>query len=525
MSSESGPQDMLMRDFLQLQAQKWQDKTFLYYEDESLSYRDMNLQSNQVANGLLDLGVSKGEKVGLLLANHPNYILIRYALAKMGGVLVPINTALKGEGLTYIINHSDISTLIIGEQFWPNVKEVMDRLKQLKRIIIAAAEKPPDYDFAPPLNLFIDLISANVEAPEIEIKPDDMAVILYTSGTTGPPKGVVFNQITPMFNKRPSRYQPDDVIYTCLPLFHANALALTVQMAFDVGASVALGKGFSAANFWDETRRYNATWTSLLGAMLPILYKQPEQENDADNPIKYVASAAAPKEIWRAFEKRFAVRLIEGYGAVDGAGALINADGPVGSIGKPAGWCEAKVVDDSGKEVGPDTAGQLLTRIKGEDYRVTYYKDEKATQEKNRDGWVLSGDYVYYDQDGYFFFVDRQSEAIRRRGENISSWEVEKVINRHPDVFESAVFGVASELGEEDVMAMIVPQPGKTIEPLELIKWCEDKLAYFMIPRFIEFAEKIEKTGTQRARKSELKKRGVTGNTWDLEQSGYKIKR
>ncbi len=484
----------------------------------------MNLRSNMIANGLLDLGVEKGEKVGLLLGNHPDYILTRFALAKSGAVLVPINTALKGESLTYIVEHSDIKTLIAGEQFWPVLNEVLADLKKVKRVIIASKEPLPDYNLKPQLYLFDHIISDIDSMPEVVIEPDDMAAILYTSGTTGPPKGVVFNQVTPMFNKRPSRYQADDVVYTCLPLFHANALALTVQMAFDVGASVALGKKFSAANFWDETRRYGATWVSLLGAMLPILYKQPEKEDDADNPVKYVASAAAPKEIWRAFEKRFNVRLIEGYGAVDGAGALINAEGRLGSIGKPADWCEAKVVDEKGKEVGPNKVGLLLTRIKDENYRVTYYKDEEATKEKNKDGWVLSGDYVYYDQDGFYYFVDRQSEAIRRRGENISSWEVEKVINQHPDVLESAVFGVASELGEEEVMAIVVCQPGKKIEPLDLIKWCEDRLAYFMIPRFIEFADNIEKTGTQRAQKSALKKRGVTNKTWDVEKSGYRVK-
>jgi len=525
MNNQSEPNNLLLRDFIRMQADKWNDKPFILYQNESLSYRDSDLRSNRIANGLLNVGVEKGDKVGLLLANHPDYVLIRFALAKTGGVLVPINTALKGEGLKYIIDHADISTLIVDEQLWPNVKNILEGLKKVKNLILAAEELPADYDRGPKLDKFSEIVSESTDLPEAALKPDDMAVILYTSGTTGPPKGVVFPHISPMFAKRPSRYKAEDVVYTCLPLFHANALALTVQMAFDVGATVALGKSFSAANFWDDTRRYNATWTSLLGAMIPILYKQPEKEDDPNNPVKYIASAAAPREVWRAFEQRFDVRLIEGYGAVDGAGALINSEGRVGSIGKPADWCEAKVVDDEGYEVEPGTTGQLMTRIKGENYRVTYYKDEEASANKNKDGWVLSGDYVYYDQDCFYYFVDRQSEAIRRRGENISSWEVEKVINQHPAVLEAAVFGVASELGEEEVMAMIVLQPGKAIDPLDIIKWCENKLAYFMVPRFIEFADKIEKTGTQRAQKNKLKQRGVTDNTWDLTTTGYELKR
>lgn len=525
MKNQPEPNKLLLRDFIRVQADKWNDKPFILYQNELLSYRDSDLRSNSIANGLLNVGVEKGDRVGLFLDNQPDYVLLRFALAKMGGILVPINTALKEEGLTYIIDHADISTLIVGEQLWPNVKSILAGLKKVKNLILASADLPAGYDHEPKLYQLSEIVRESTDLPEAELKPDDMAVILYTSGTTGPPKGVVFPQISPMFAKRPSRYKAEDVVYTCLPLFHANALALTVQMAFDVGATVALGKSFSAAGFWDDTRRYNATWTSLLGAMIPILYKQPEKEDDANNPVKYIASAAAPREIWRAFEKRFNVNLIEGYGAVDGAGALINMEGRVGSIGSPADWCEAKVVDDDGNEVGPGITGQLMTRIKGENYRVTYYKDEEASSKKNQDGWVLSGDYVYYDQDGFFYFVDRQSEAIRRRGENISSWEVEKVINQHPAVLESAVFGVASELGEEEVMAIIILQAGETLEPLDIITWCETKLAYFMVPRFIEFADKIEKTGTQRAQKNKLKQRGVTENTWDLTASGYRLKR
>ncbi|MEM3486371.1 MAG: AMP-binding protein, partial [Candidatus Methanomethyliaceae archaeon] len=418
---------------------------------------------------------------------------------------------------------SDSETVIIGHQYWEQIEKVMPKLTKVKRIIISTAEAPPGYRLPANTISLDNIYSYNEALPEVTLAADDMARIMYTSGTTGIPKGVV--QFQPVMLP-PAHYKPEDIAYTCLPLFHQNAMVLTVQSALAAGAGMALGRRFSASKFWDETRRFGATWTSFIGAMITILYKQPPKESDGNNPVQFAFSGGAPRDIWQAFEKRFGLRLLEGYAAVDGAGVLENSEGIPGSIGKPFGLCEAKVVDNDGNQVGPNTIGELLTRIKGAaGYMVIYYKNEEETRKKNAGGWVWSGDLVYYDEDGNFFFVDRKKDALRRRGENVSSWEVERIINQHPDVLESAVFGVPSELGEDDIMAIIVPQPGKKPDPLSIIKWCDERMAYFMIPRYIEFWDSLEKTGTHRVQKVDLKKRGVTQETWDVEKSGFKISR
>ncbi|MDY6972174.1 MAG: AMP-binding protein [Thermodesulfobacteriota bacterium] len=520
-----------MRDIIQQSAEQYGDKTFLNFYDEKYSFREIRDLSNQIANGLIQLGVKKGDHVCIMMDNRPNYILSWFALNTMGAVMVPVNVFLKGEGLTYIIDHCDAETIIVGQQVWSTLNDIRPELKKLKRIIIDRGEEGDRFEMPTKTIDFSEIITDDKTQPKVTLSENDIGRILYTSGTTGVPKGVLI-KMGPRKDRQGlgNWYKPEDIIYTCLPLFHGNAQNLSTIPALNSGASLALGRRFSASRFWDEARQYNANWTSFLGTMISILHSQPEKPEDKEQPIRTVVAAATPKEIWKEFEDRFNLKIIEGYGSADGVGGMLNVDGRVGSIGKPLPSCEAKVVDDEGNEVGPDNVGELLLRPKDPELRklktfVHYYKNEDATLNKTEDGWVKSGDYVFYDSEGYFYFADRKNDFMRRRGENISSWEVENIINKHPDVLESAVFGVKSGLGEDDVMAIVVTHSTKELEPLDVVKWCEKRMAYFMVPRYIEFMDELPKTGTHRVKKVELKNRGVTDNTWDLENSGHKVKR
>jgi crotonobetaine/carnitine-CoA ligase len=255
-----------------------------------------------------------------------------------------------------------------------------------------------------------------------------------------------------------------------------------------------------------------------LGAMIPILMKQPERPDDADNPVRMVFSAACPASVWAAFEKRFGVHIIEGYAAVDGGGfAVVNMGAsPKGSIGKPT--TPIRIVDDDGKDVPVGQPGELLFQVDDAAQRkVEYYKNEEASSAKIREGWLHTGDLVHADEAGNLYFVDRKTDSLRRRGENISSWEVEREINAHPAVLESAIFGVPSDLGEDDVMAVVILKEGEKLTPEELIRHCEERMAKFMVPRYLEFRDALPKTETHRVQKSELKRAGVGPNTWDRE--------
>ena len=239
-------------------------------------------------------------------------------------------------------------------------------------------------------------------------------------------------------------------------------------------------------------------------------------------------SAAAPRTIWEEFERRFDVKIVELYSQTEG-GFLLNADakaaGKVGSMGKPSAGYEVKVVDEQDRELPPGAVGELIYRPAAGSTLTEYYKNPEATAEKTRGGWIRSGDLAYQDDDGYFFFVDRKNDFMRRRGENISSFEVEKIINSHPRVLESAAYAIPSELGEDEVMVALVLQPGAELDPLELIQYCEAHMAYFMIPRYVRIVDTFPKTGTERTMKYQLKSQGVTRDTWDREAAGYMLRR
>ena len=526
--------EVLLRDILDEKAEKLKDKTFLLFEDQKISFKELNERSNMVANGLLNLGIKKGDGVGLMMPNTPEFLYTFFGTQKIGAYVVPINIALKGEGLSYIINHSDSKALVVNHSYIDEYKSIRGDLKNIKHVIADTIEAPNDFEIPDDSIILSEILADNVESPSVQIDPESTSVIMYTAGTTGPPKGVVMR-----YNKAvggvpwgafkmggKAMVGRNDVLYTCLPLFHANALFLTTIRGLCAEVNVVLSRRFSASRFWDETRRYGATTFNSLGAMLSILMKQPEKENDAENPVKMILSAACPASIWENFEKRFNVKIFEAYASTDGGGfAVANyGNAPVGSMGKPVG-CEAKIVDDDGNEVSIGEVGELIFKvIDMKARRVEYYKDEKASEAVIRDGWLHTGDLVYSDEGGFLYYVDRKRDAIRRRGENIATYGIEKIIDNHPKVLESAVFGVPSELGEDEVMATVVLKPEQTLKSEEFIDYCEEKMAHFMVPRFVNFVDSLPKSKVERIRKFELKERGVTPTTWDREKEGYKLK-
>ena len=452
--------------------------------------------SRRAAAAFHELGITQGDRVCLMLGNRPEHVYAWLGLARLGAVAVPVNVHLKGEGLDYVLAHSG-AKLVLAEP------ELVGRLQTNIPVLTT-------------------LPGANGHPPEPDVPPEALAAILYTSGTTGPPKGVMLSHRAYLSS---ARYfaevmvgaGAEDTLYTTLPLFHINAQAHTVLPAIHLGATFALGARFSASGFWDDVRRQGATVFNSLAAMIPLLCKQPASERDRDHRARLTACAATPKDVWLEFERRFGVTIVEGYGLTETAGFCVaNPLGAVrvGSIGKPMSWIESKV-----------EANEILLRAKEADlFMEGYYRMPEATAEAMRGGWFHSGDAGRMDDDGYLYFVDRIKQSIRRRGENISSWEVEKVVNAHPQVLESAAVGHPSELGEEDVRIVVVPRPGETVDPLALVQWCEARMAYFMVPRYVEVRAALPKTATERVEKYKLKQAGV-GQAWDREVAGYRLRR
>jgi crotonobetaine/carnitine-CoA ligase len=307
-------------------------------------------------------------------------------------------------------------------------------------------------------------------------------------------------------------------------LFHINAQVFTVLTALLNDAQVVLSDRFSASAFWDEIRKYGATQFNYLGAVMTILAKQEPKENDHDNPVRIAFGAACPPDVMEQVEERFGLVCLEGFGMTE-IGIVIHDDmnaRRTGSCGRVLGeYYQVQLVDDDDVEVEVGKVGEIVVRSKRPYIMMTeYYKMPNETLETCRNLWFHTGDYAKKDEDGYFYFVDRKKDAIRRRGENISSFEVEKVINTHPQVLECAVFAVPSELGEDEVKVSVVLKEKQSLPFEELIEFCDERMAYFAIPRYVEFVAELPKTPTNRIEKYRLRELGITENTWDREKAG-----
>jgi crotonobetaine/carnitine-CoA ligase len=263
-------------------------------------------------------------------------------------------------------------------------------------------------------------------------------------------------------------------------------------------------------------RKYKVTTFNGLGAVLPILMKQPARPDDLDNQVRFVLSAGCPADMWTDFEERFGVQIYEAYGAVDGGGVVVINLGtaPVGSMGKPMG-AKIRLIDSEGKDVSPGTPGELICYVGNRKDSVEYYKNPEATSDKVRDGWLYTGDLVYKDGKGYVYFLGRNTESMRCKGENVSAYEVEQAILKHPDVLECAVYAVPSDLAEDDIMATLVPLEGKSIDPSTMPEFLSDKLAKFAVPRYYLVIDALPKTETHRIIKKDLESVGITDDTYD----------
>jgi carnitine-CoA ligase len=513
---------------LEARAEVSPDAPFVSFEDATLSYGEIVVRADRTAAGLAAMGVGEGTKVAVLLPNSTEILETWFACSLMGAVLVPVNTGLVGEGLRYILEHSEAELLVVDADLVEVLEAAFPIGDGLGRRFVRgdAAAAPSGYE------PYAALTEAGDHGPRAAVGPETLASILYTSGTTGLPKGVMnchnsYVTAALEFSRNYVRMREDDVLYTSLPLFHVNAQSLTTLGSVVSGRPMVLSPRFSASRFFAELAEHRATVFNYIGAMLTMLYKQPEGPHDAENAVRLTVGGAAPAELWRDFEKRFGLEVLEIYGLTESATFCCGSppdDIRPGRIGKPVGWAEVKVVDENDEELPAEVPGEIVVRSKVPDTIFQgYYKREDATEEAMRGGWFHTGDRGSRDADGYFAFIDRLKDSIRRRGENISSYEVERVVNSHPGVAESAAYGVPSDLGEDEVMVTVIPR-GEDVDPEELVAFCAERMAKFMVPRYVRVQDALPKTATQRVQKFELRKLGVEG-AWDRLESAEQIKR
>ncbi len=527
---DAGESYATLGDLVRGKAAKNGDRIALRFAAREISYTELDRETDRVANGLAQAGVGPGDRVACLLLNTPEFPLLWFGTAKRGAVLVPLNTALKGEILRYELADSAPTALVIDGRLWDAYAPFRDSLGIHNEWLAGPANTADPV--AAEVPSFDDLPTSESPAATPSVLPSDPVSIMYTSGTTGPPKGAIIphqKQITtPIEIGQRSRLDSTSVLFSALPLFHCNAQEMTVLTALLNDLTAALDERFHASTFWETAARYRASHVSLLIAMINVLYKQPERPSDRTHAVRTALTAGTTRAIWPDFERRFGLTIVELYGMTEcGCTTLMNPPDAirVGSVGTPLGFVEADVVDDDDRPVPPDTRGELVVRPTRPFTMFSGYlnKPEK-TVEAWRNLWFHTGDYVTRDAQGYYYFVDRKKDIIRRRGENLAPYDVETVLNRHPAVFESVVVGVPSPLGEEDVKAFVQLRPGADVEPKALFEFCVTNLPFFMVPKYIEFLEEIPKTANQKAQRFVLRgRRG--GIEHDRDQLGVVLVR
>ena len=439
---------------------------------------------------------------------------------------MPINIASRGAQLHHVLANSGARLWVVESDLLAAVNSI-DATGLAVETIWLVGEKPSGSDRGATL----PFPPAGEPVPKASLRPGDTLAILYTSGTTGPSKGVCCPHAQYFWwgvhSSELLEIVEGDTLLTTLPLFHTNALNAFFQ-ALLTGSTLVVEKRFSASGFWDSLARSGATVTYLLGAMVPILLSKDPTPQDKAHRVRLALAPGVPEQFHAAFFERFGMHLLEGYGSTEtnfviGVGL---SDQRPGTMGKVRAGFDARVVDDEDNELAPGQPGELILRADEPfAFATGYFGMSEKTVEAWRNLWFHTGDRVVRDADGYFRFVDRLKDAIRRRGENISSYEVEQVLLSHPLIETAAIYPVKSELAEDEVMAAIVVRPGAALLEVDLMRFCETRMAYFAVPRYVEFIDQLPVTENGKVQKFRLRERGVTPRTWDREAAGYKLAR
>ena len=505
-----------LTELLAGRASRHPDKLALIFKDRRWSYADFQREVDRVASGFLRIGVNRGDRIAFMLPNCAEFLFSVFATTKIGAVFVPLNPQYTAEEAEYVLNHSEASIVLTSPELFPLIESVRGKLGALKQVIVTGAG-----EFAGAQSWQTFLAGVSDQAPKIDIDSEELASITYTSGTTDRPKGVMLSQYAYAFAPRMRAegvgWNESDRVLCLLPLFHVNALCHMCIGMLSVGGSIVLTEKFSASRFWDEVKEFGITTSSLMWTIPQILLALPEKPTDRDNSLRLAVALLSP-EMHTRFEDRFGLTAVPSYSLTED---LLSVIGPqnmprekIGSCGVPLApdVHRIRIVDESGNDLPAGTPGEIVKQspviMKG------YFKNAEATAKALKDGWLYTGDLGYLDADGYLYFVDRVKDMVRRGDENISSEEVERVLNSHPQVAESAVIAVPDQIRGEEVKAYIVLKSAATpdsVPPEDIWNFCKPHLAAFKVPRFIEYRDELPKTPSSKVQKNILRDESKQG--------------
>lgn len=477
--------------------------------DEVRTYAELRTNANAVATALIGAGLEPGDRVALMMRNHPEYVETLIGASTAAVCIVPVDPRTRGEKLAFVLRDAGCRAVVCADYAVGAVAAVRGDVPSLERIwvLVTGEDGAPELaslDGNDALVPFSEVLADAGSLATVDVRLETGAEpwqIMYTSGTTGDPKGVVWENMR--FGMTAALgmlmgYQPDERPYTGLSLTHGNALAVTLGPSMTSGLRAVFSRRFTKSRLWDVTRAYGCTTFSLLGGMATALYSEPVRPDDADNPVRFVVSAGMPAAIWQAFEQRFGVDVFEWYGAVEGGLAFKPIDdGPIGSFGRPIPGLEMKVLDDDDVECAPGVVGEICSRPVGGDAQVEYHGNPEASAAKTRGGWLRSGDMGHADEDGWLFFDYRKGGGIRHNGDFINPGFVERVVAEHPSVDDVFVYGVPAASGapgEKDVVAAVVPVDRSTFDPEAVLDACREGLEPNFVPSYLHIVDEIPKT-------------------------------
>ncbi|MDP2065611.1 MAG: AMP-binding protein [Burkholderiaceae bacterium] len=499
------------------------DRPFVRMAAGEWTYRQFDDETDRVAAGLHAQGVQCGQIVSLLLPNCIEFAVAWFALAKLGAVAAPVNTAFRGAALAHAVNLVGSTRAVVHASLHAQWAEVQTELIHSTTVFVVGDDAALP-ERCHPWSILRNVEPSSATLPRPDVADTDLCLLLYTSGTTGAskaamiPHGFVLGHARLFI--RGLGLRPDDVLYCPYPLFHLDATVLTIAPALLLRGVAAIGERFSVSRYWDEMRALRATVFDFMGATITMLWKQPPSPQDRDHRARLGWGVPLPS-FAPAFEARFGCRLVELYGSTEAGGVVFTPlDEPrrMGSCGKVADAFVVRLADERGCQVPVGEPGELLIRPQQPLLLMQgYYAMPEATMAAFRDLWFHTGDVLRVDADGYLYFVGRRKDMVRRRGENISCAEVEMGLETHPDVLECAVYGVPSDMTEEEVMACVVLRPGATLPVQALAAHCGGRMARFMVPRYFRLAPQLPKTPTDKVEKFRLQAQGVTADTWDRE--------
>lgn len=504
------------------------DRPYVFFDEAVYTYADAERLSNQLAAGLRKLGVKRGEPVAIMMANCPEYLWVVFALGKLGALGVPLNTGLKGALLGYQLADSGCQRVIADAEFVGVLEEGSGR--PLEIVVREAADTGGGSH-----GKAISLCEVLAAGTGLEDTPPDTVVdfcdpwlIMYTSGTTGPSRGVLCPHAHPQtVGYRVVQYfgiGPADRMYTFLPLFHGNALWYSALAALWGGASIALVRRFSASRFWADIRRYQATEFNAIMSVAAILEKVVPVPEEQDNSLRLAFVVPLPVNR-RELEERWGLQMVSNYGMTELPPVTMLTPGEGYSqgdtSGRPIEGVEIDIVDDKDRALPPGTVGEVVVRpTEPWTSFIEYHGKPETTAAAFRNAWFHTGDRGMLDEEGHFHFVDRKKDAIRRRGENISAHEIEQILRGHPGITDVAAVGVPSELGEEEVAVYVVRGTDELTEAT-VVEYAREELASYMVPRYVAFVQSLPKTGSEKVEKYKVKERALAEyrNLWDRERA------